>query len=440
MGQGMSGISSEVEPRKEQRMSTSVCLYFQMHQPMRLRPQSVFDHQDDYIDHALNRNILLRIARNCYVPALHTLLRYARFKRKPFKFALSVTGCLLDQLERHCPEVIIQLRELAHTGCVEFLGETYYHSLACLTSDAEFKAQVDLHTQRIESLFDCTPRFFRNTELVYCDSIAKTVASWGRFDGMLLEGFEQVLGNRPATQVFDSTAGSDFKLLTRHYHLSDDIAFRYSNEQWVSWPLTAQKFVDRLQEQANGSDVVLLGMDFETFGEHHKYTTNIHGFLRSLPIELMEQSNLRCHTPSQAIAKHPARSTLSVPDMISWADTQRDLTAWAGNRMQAEALGRLYGMYPHVLASGDENLLQTWRQLTISDHLYYMCTKHMNDGQVHAYFSPFDSPYDAYINFMNVLEDLASRRLGIETTEIQPTQVEVTTNKPTAEVASDAGL
>ncbi len=400
-------------------MSTSVCLYFQMHQPMRLKPCSVFDQDDNYIDHTLNRDILLRVARNCYVPALHTLLRYARFKRKPFKFALSITGCLLDQLQRHCPEVIIQLRELSHTGCVEFLGETYYHSLACMTSNTEFKAQVDLHTQRIEELFDQTPRFFRNTELIYSDSIAKTVASWDRFDGMLLEGFEQVLGNRPGTQVFESVAGEQLKLLTRHYHLSDDIAFRFSNKQWVSWPLTADKFVDRLQAQAEHADVILLGMDFETFGEHHKYTTNIHSFLRELPLALMAQENLRCHTPSQAIAKHQTRSTLSVPDMISWADTQRDITAWAGNRMQSEALGRLFGMYPHVLASGDEKLLEAWRQLTISDHFYYMCTKHMNDGQVHAYFSPFDSPYDAYINYMNILEDFASRRLGVDAEELK---------------------
>lgn len=400
-------------------MSTSVCLYFQMHQPLRLKSVNIFNPEDDYIDHTQNRNILLRVARNCYIPALNTMLRYAQLKRKPFKFALSITGCLLEQLERHCPEVIIQLRELAHTGCVEFLGETYYHSLACMTSQAEFKAQVDEHTRKIEALFDCTPCFFRNTELIYSDSIAQTVSSWDRFDGMLLEGFEQVLGNRPCTQVF-SAATDSLKLLTRHYHLSDDIAFRYSNEQWASWPLTAEKFVDRLQGQAQGADVILLGMDFETFGEHHKYTTNIHGFLRALPAVLMAQPNLRCHTPSQAINKHPARSTLRVPDMISWADTQRDLTAWAGNRMQSEALGRLYGMYPHVLASGDETILQTWRQLTVSDHLYYMCTKRLCDGQVHAYFSPFDSPYDAYINFMNVLEDFGSRRLGIETVEAPP--------------------
>jgi alpha-amylase len=265
------------------------------------------------------------------------------------------------------------------------------------------------------------------------------VASWGRFDGMLLEGFEQILKNKPCTQVFDSASNPSIKLLTRHYHLSDDIAFRYSNQQWVSWPLTAEKFVDRLQEQSEGADVVLLGMDFETFGEHHKYTTNIHGFLRDLPMALMAQPNLRCHTPSQAIGKHPARSSLHVPDMISWADTQRDLTAWAGNRMQSEALGRLYGMYPHVQASGDEQLMQTWRHLTTSDHLYYMCTKHMNDGQVHAYFSPFDSPYDAYINYMNVLEDFAERQLGTssETTQPQPSvKAKQTPNQQTFNTAA----
>ena len=412
----MSNISSHLKSRHHphHHTPTSVCLYFQMHQPIRLKPNTIFDASDDYFDHATNRNILLRIARNCYVPALHTLLKYTRLKQKPFKFALSITGCLLDQLQRHCPEVIVQLRELARTGCVEFLGETYYHSLACMTDDAEFKAQVDLHTQRIEELFEITPRFFRNTELIYSDSIAQTVGSWGKFDGMLVEGFEQILNGKSCTSVFNSAAGESLKLLTRHYHLSDDIAFRFSNKQWVNWPLTAEKFVTRLQEQAHASDVILLGIDFETFGEHHKYTTNIHDFLRELPAALMAQSDLRCHTPSQAIHKHHANESLSVPDMMSWADTQRDLTAWTGNRMQAEALGKLYGLYPHVLASGNKHILQTWRQLTISDHLYYMCTKHMNDGQVHAYFSPFDSPYDAYICFMNVLEDFTTRKLNID--------------------------
>ena len=400
-------------------MPTSVCLYFQMHQPMRLKPFTVFDNSDEYFDHQANRNILLRIARNCYVPALHTLLKYARIKGKPFKFALSVTGSLLDQLQRHCPEVIIQLRELARTGCVEFLGETYHHSLACITNDDEFKNQVDLHTQKIEEFFGLTPRVFRNTELIYSDSIAQTVASWGRFDGMLVEGFEQVLHGHPCTKVFTSAAGDSLKLLARHYHLSDDIAFRFSNQQWVSWPLTTEKFIDRLNGQTDHADVVLLGMDFETFGEHHDYTTKIHEFLRQLPDALMDQPHLRCHTPSQAIAKHHVNNPpLRVPDMMSWADTQRDITAWVGNNLQSEALGKLYGLHPHVIASNNEITLQTWRQLTTSDHLYYMCTKHMNDGQVHAYFSPFDSPYDAYICFMNVLEHFAAKHLNIDMNDL----------------------
>lgn len=386
----------------------SVCFYFQVHQPHRLRRYSVFDTDRHYFDDAKNGEICRKVAQKCYLPAGRLLLECIRQHEGRFRLAFSLTGVAIEQFERYVPEVIDVFQQLNSTGAVEFLDETYYHSLAFLYSREEFRQQVDLHRAKIKELFGQEPRVFRNTELIYNNDLAHFVSHMG-YDAILTEGADHILGFRSPNYVYRPPHAPNLKLLLKNYRLSDDIAFRFSNRSWEQWPLTAEKFTGWINQIEGNGQVCNLFMDFETLGEHQWASTGIFDFLRQLPGEILKHSTNRFLTPSQVIDEFEPVGEIDVPHMISWADTERDLSAWLGNAMQSNALHELYKLEGPLKEKGDEQLLTDWRKLTSSDHFYYMCTKYWADGDVHKYFSPYESPYDSYINFMNVLDNIQTR-------------------------------
>lgn len=387
----------------------SVCFYFQVHQPCRLRHYTVFDEDHRYFDDFKNKSICRKVANKCYLPANRLILDLIKQHKGKFKVAYSITGVLLEQLAQYAPEVMSTFDALARTGCVEFLGETYYHSLSFLYSRNEFKEQIYKHLETMEKLFDQRPRIFRNTELIYCNDLVDVIESMGLFDAILTEGADKILQGRSPNFIYTSPRSSKMKLLLKNYALSDDIAFRFSNKDWREWPLMANKFSQWVSKVNGNGYVVNLFMDYETFGEHQWEDTGIFEFMRHLPGEIMKNSDNNFKTPSEVAASFPASGVIDVPNIISWADTERDLSAWLGNPLQSSALHELYRMEQQVKLTGDSAILQDWRKLQTSDHFYYMCTKWFADGDVHKYFNPYDSPYDSYINFMNCLGSLEKR-------------------------------
>ncbi len=387
----------------------SVCFYFQVHQPQRLRHYTVFDQGQDYFDEYKNASICRKVANKCYLPANRLLLKVLRKHAGRFKIAYSITGTVLEQFQRYCPEVMSTFDALAQTGQVEFLGETYYHSLSFLYSQEEFVQQVNQHSDLIEGLFGTRPRVFRNTELIYNNDLAQAIESMDRFDAILTEGTDPILGYRSANFVYQPQGCKRLKLLLKNYALSDDIAFRFSNRHWAEWPLTAEKFAHWVSSANGTGHVINLFMDYETFGEHQWEDTGIFEFLRHLPDQVLRHPDNSFMTPSEVVQKYPVMDSVDIPHLISWADTERDLSAWLGNAMQSNAIHELYRMEKHVHAAQDPKILQDWRRMQTSDHFYYMCTKYFADGDVHKYFNPYDSPYDSYINFMNVLDHLRER-------------------------------
>ena len=383
-----------------------VCLYFQVHQPFRLRPYTVFEigKEHHYENADMNCDILLRVAQKCYLPMNDLLLQLIRKHKNKFRVSFAVSGVALEQFEQYAPEIIDSFRALAETGCVEFLAESHSHSLAFLYSRAEFEQQVRRHSQRIEELFGQKPKSFRNTELVYNNEVAEAAENMG-YAAVLAEGADHVLGWRSPNFVYQPATCSKVKLLLRNYSLSDDIAFRFSDQSWSEYPLTAEKYVTWLEKESNKTELLNLFMDYETFGEHHKEHTGIFEFMRSLPEKVLAGKKLSFACVSEAASRLEAHARLDVPQFMSWADAERDLTAWTGNDMQRDALESLYRLEDRVKAGANPDLLQVWRRLQSSDHFYYMCTKWFADGDVHKYFNPYGNPYDAYINFMNVLGD-----------------------------------
>lgn len=385
----------------------SVCFYFQVHQPYRLKEYSFFDIGKDhsYENEGLNTEILHKVADKSYIPANSVMLELIKKHKKKFRIAYSISGVLLEQLEKHRPDVIESFKALAKTGCVEFLAETYYHSLASLYSKDEFKRQIELHKQKIKKLFKQEPTVFRNTELIYSNELASTVQKLG-YKGILSEGVDWILNGRSPHFVYTPPNNKKIKVLLRNYTLSDDIAFRFSNTSWGEYPLTAQKFARWVHSYGATADTINLFMDYETFGEHQWSGTGIFEFLKHLPEEILKRKDFDFKTPSEVLLTYSAKGVFDVQHNVSWADTERDLSAWISNSMQAEALTKLFALEDLVKASGSDELLEKWSRLQISDHFYYMCTKHWSDGEVHKYFSPFNSPYDSYIYFINALSDL----------------------------------
>jgi len=390
----------------------SVCFYFQVHQPVRLRHYTVFDRNDEYFDDYKNSSICRKVAHKCYLPTNRLLLELIRRFKGRFRIAYSVTGILLEQLERYSPEVLSTFDALAETGCVEFLAETYYHSLSFLYSRNEFVEQINKHIEAINYFFRQRPRIFRNTELIYNNDLAALIESMGCFDAIISEGADHILGYRSPNFVYQPKGCYHLKLLLKNYSLSDDIAFRFSNRDWAQWPLTADKFARWISNVNGNGNVVNLFMDYETFGEHQWEDTGIFDFMRHLPEEVLKHPDNNFKTPSEVVQSYGSADTVDVPHIISWADTERDLSAWLGNAMQSNAIHELYRIEKKIKNTNDEKIIADWRKLQASDHFYYMCTKYFADGDVHKYFNPYDSPYDSYINFMNVLDHLDKRCAG----------------------------
>jgi alpha-amylase len=390
----------------------SVCFYFQVHQPYRVKHYRVFDIGNDpeyFNDRSEsdlnNRKIVEKVARKSYVPATRLILELLR-RHPNFKVSFSFSGIALEQLERYAPEALQLFKEVVDTGRAEVLGETYYHSLAFFYSQPEFERQVGKHRDLIRRIFGVWPRVFRNTELSYRNDLAHWAERSG-YDGIIAEGWDPILGWRSPNYVYRPVGTKNIKLLLKNYRLSDDVAFRFSSRSWSEWPLTTEKYGQWLGV-AEG-DTVNLFMDYETFGEHQWEDTGIFHFLEALPDEVFRNSGLDFKTPSEVIASYDARDHVDMPHVVTWADTDRDLTAWVGNPMQEAAIRAVYGLEDKVLDINDHKLLEDWRRLQTSDHFYYMCTKWFADGDVHAYFSPYESPYDAYIAYMNALSDLRLR-------------------------------
>ena len=388
----------------------AICFYFQVHQPFRLRTYRFFDIGKNhyYYDDYQNKSIVKRVADKCYLPANNLFLNLIKEYGTNFKLSFSISGVALEQFEMYVPEVIDSFKKLSDTGCVEFINETYSHSLACLKSKKEFEDQVYLHREKIQKLFGQTPETFRNTELVYYDEVGSWVADMG-FKTMLTEGAKQILGWRSPGYVYTNCINPKLKLLLKNYQLSDDIAFRFSDKSWNQWPLTTEKYVDWLNALDSSEQIVNLFMDYETFGEHQWAETGIFEFMKYLPARVFSHSTYTFKTPSEISAELQPVGSIYVNNPVSWADEERDLTAWLGNKLQQDAFNTLYNLENKVRLINNFDIQKDWHYLQTSDHFYYMCTKWFSDGDVHKYFNPYGTPYDAFINYMNILSDFILR-------------------------------
>ncbi len=392
-----------------------IVLYLHVHQPFRVRQYSVFDTADahdyfdepDYTTDRNNEQVLRKVADKSYRP-MNALLQRLLNKHPEFKVSLSITGTFIEQAERWAPDVLDSFKALVATGRVEIVSETYYHSLAFFYSRREFEQQVEAHRRKVRELFGVETSVFRNTELAYNDELAKWADSYG-FKGILAEGWDPVLQWRSPNHVYRPAGTENIKLLLKNYRLSDDLAFRFSNKAWSAWPLTADTYSEWTNASITDSPLVNLFMDYETFGEHQWADTGIFDFFESFVAKWLSNSDNTFYTASEAIDTHEPVDEISMPDTVTWADNERDLTAWLGNDMQKEALRHLYTLEDDIMRTNDTQLISDWRMLQTSDHVYYMCTKWFTDGDVHAYFSPYDSPYDAFLYFINAVRDVRWR-------------------------------
>lgn len=391
-------------------MNKSICFYFQVHQPFRLRTYRFFDigKSHHYYDEYFNRLILRRVAEKSYLPMNEILLKAINDNPKDFKVSFSFTGLVLDQMEHYAPEVLESFRKLIATGNVEILAETYSHSLCSLRNKGEFERQVKAHTQKVESLFGITPGSFRNTELIYSDEIGERVAAMG-YKVMLTEGAKHILGWKSPNYLYTNAINPKLKVLLRNFRLSDDLTFRFSQQSWPEWPITAEKMVYWLNQVPEKEEVLNIFMDYETFGEHQPASSGIFDFMKALPTAILKNTAFKFRTPAEIAKKHQPVSAIQVPYPVSWADEERDLSAWLGNNLQDDAFEKLTALAEKVQESDDDELKRDWNYLQSSDHFYYMCTKWLSDGDVHKYFNHYPSPYEAYINYMNVLSDFIIR-------------------------------
>jgi alpha-amylase len=397
-------------------VSKGLALYLHVHQPYRVRPYSVFDigehsaYFDQKDDSQLNNEkIFLKVAEKSYWP-MTLLLQKLLDEHHNFKLSLSITGDFIEQAEAWAPDLLDAFRSLVSTGRVEIVAETYYHSLAFFYNKQEFEAQVALHRKKIHDTFGVTPTAFRNTELAYNDDLAEWAEKAG-YQAVLSEGWDDVLDWRSPNFTYRPAGTKDITLLLKNYRLSDDIAFRFGDKSWNEYPLTAQKYASWLASSAEGP-LVNIFMDFETFGEHQWADSGIFSFVEDLVPRWLSDGNEFYTVTGAANAFEPS-GELSMPDTVTWADSERDLSAWIGNAMQEESLKYLYELQNDVLRSFDEELIRDWRLLQSSDHFYYMATKWEHDGDVHKYFSPYESPYDAFLYYMNAIRDVRLRLMKL---------------------------
>ena len=398
----------------------SIVLYLHVHQPYRLRPYTIFDigERSDYFasthdTRSDNAHVLQKVAEKSYLPT-NKLLKQLLDTYPEFKFSLSLSGTVIEQLQTFAPHVLETFIELTQTGRVEIVDETYHHSLAFFYSLNEFEIQVNMHTEMVQRLFGQTPTAFRNTELAYNNDLAVWAERSG-YKTILSEGWDPVLGWRSPNFVYRPVGTENIRLLTKNYKLSDDLAFRFGDRNWAEWPLTVDKYLHWIDQSGDTSNINLF-MDYETFGEHQWSDSGIFDFLEHLPGQWLKTADKTFMTVTEAAYANKPVDVLDMPQTVTWADTERDLSAWVGNPMQHESLQALYGVQDAILHTNDLALIEDWRKLQTSDHFYYMCTKWFNDGDIHAYFSPYSSPYDAHINFMNAWHDIQRRILekGVE--------------------------
>ncbi len=392
-----------------------IVLYLHAHQPFRVRSYSVFDtavnhdyfNEPDYLTDRNNEQVFKKVADKSYRP-MNALLERLLEENPEFKVSLSITGVFIEQAEMWAPDVLDSFKRLVNTGRVEIISETYYHSLAFFYSRDEFEHQVESHKQKIRDTFGVETSVFRNTELSYNDSLAKWAEDYG-FKGILAEGWDPVLEWRSPHYVYRPAGTNNISLLMKNYRLSDDIAFRFSDKAWPQWPLSADTYNEWANVSLGDQQIVNLFMDYETFGEHQWSDTGIFDFFYAFIRKWLDNPHNTFYTASGAIDAFTPIAEISMPYTVTWADTERDLTAWLGNNMQQEALRHLYALENDILSTNDIDLISDWRKLQTSDHVYYMCTKWFSDGDVHAYFSPYESPYDAFLYFMNAVRDLRWR-------------------------------
>lgn len=391
-------------------MKKTLCFYFQIHQPVRLRRYRFFDigKRHDYFDEYVNRSTIRRVAERCYLPMNHLIMDLIKRYGTNFKVSFSISGSALEQFALHAPEVIESFKELAKTGSVEFLAETYAHSLASLSDTDEFERQVQRHAAKMEELFGQKPVTLRNSSLIYSDQIGERVAAMG-FESMLTDGAKHVLGWKSPNFVYTNVMNPRLKLLLKNSRLSDDLTLRFSDHSWHEWPLTADKYARWLKDCTQDSEIVNLFMNYETFGENQLAETGIFEFMRSLPEYIFSTTDFEFLTPSEAVKKHQPVAPLHVPYPISWADEEKDITGWLGNELQNEAFEELFKIQPKVEALNDPELNEDYSRLQASDHFYYMRTKLFSDNDYHRYVSPYETPYEAFINYMNVLSDFVAR-------------------------------
>ncbi len=387
----------------------AICFYFQIHQPFRLKRYRFFDIGNDhyYYDDFANDDIITNIAERSYIPAAETLLKMIEDSKGKFHCAISITGVALEQCEQYVPQFVDLLKKLADTGCVEFLSETYAHSLASLTDLEEFESQVKAHDEKLFQLFGVKPKVLRNTELIYFDDLAPQIASMG-YKGVITEGAKHILGWKSPNYVYSSVSAPKLKILLKNDKLSDDITFRFSDHEWSEYPLTADRYIDWIASTPKEEQVINLFMNLETFGQMQSRETGIFQFLEALP-RFAEEKGISFVTPTDVVSKIKPTAPLSVVHPISWADEARDTSAWLGNKLQNEAFNKLYSIAERVRLCDDRRLKQDWLYLQASDHFFYMSTKHCNDGQVHSLFSPYETPFQAFTNYMNVLADFIVR-------------------------------
>ena len=397
----------------------SICFYFQVHQPYRLREYTFFDigQNHHYFDDEKNRQVLDKVSERCYLPTNRMMLDLIAKHKGAFKISYSISGVALEQFETWRPDVLQSFKDLAATGCVEFISETYYHSLAYIFSKEEFKRQIEKHKALLKKHFNYEPKVFRNTELQYNNALAQLIEEMG-YESIICEGVDRLLDGRSPNYLYKAPNVKKIKSLLKNYQLSDDIAFRFSNRGWESWPLTADKFADWCHQTAGHGETINLFMDYETFGEHQASDTGIFDFMWHLPEFILKHKDFSFKTTSETSKDYAVRDVYDAHELTSWADSERDLSAWLGNPMQDESIAKIYAIEKRVYDTKNKELLDTWQKMLTSDHFYYICTKFWSDGDVHKYFSPYESPYDAYIFFMNAYSDFLMELEKVESTKV----------------------